>query len=55
MLIPTQEELAAAKAQFQKDHVTLEALPILDGRQFASVVQIAGQISLSLHLVCLLK
>lgn len=39
MQIPTDEELAAAKAEFERKNITLQAFPLSNGRQFASLVQ----------------
>lgn len=37
--IPTDEELAAEKEKFEREHVTLEALPLTTGKQLAHLVE----------------
>lgn len=37
--IPTPEELAEAKAAFERDHITLKALPLEGGRQLAGLLE----------------
>ena len=37
--IPTEDELAAEKEKFEREHVTLEALPLSSGRQLAELVE----------------
>lgn len=37
--IPTAEELEAHRAQFERDHVTLDALPLTTGRQLAELAE----------------
>ncbi|MBM1183020.1 helix-turn-helix transcriptional regulator [Pseudomonas lundensis] len=39
MHIPTENEHAAAKVEFEKNNITLQAFPISNGRQFAGLVQ----------------
>lgn len=36
--LPTEEELKAAQAQFERDHITLAVTPVTTGRQLASLV-----------------
>lgn len=37
--IPTDEELAAEKEKFEREHVTLEAFPLTTGKQLAQLVE----------------
>lgn len=38
--IPTQEELQTAKEKFEREHVTLKALPLESGRQLARLAEV---------------
>ena len=39
-VIPTAEELKAARAKFERDHITLDAHPLTTGRQLADLAEI---------------
>jgi DNA-binding XRE family transcriptional regulator len=39
-VIPTEEEMKAARAQFEREHMTLAAYPLTTGRQLAGLVEL---------------
>jgi transcriptional regulator with XRE-family HTH domain len=40
--IPTREELEAARQEFEREHITLDALPLTSGRQLAGLAETHG-------------